>query len=193
MNKKTPSKAKQAFIATLDIMGVTRIMLDAKACELQQIGDSIYNAFVDVKKSLEQGCLPCKLNPEPLKHTKANSFSDTIVLSCAFNGTESDADRCNQTNAFFLKTMFAIHHMFRIGLPVRCGIDYGYTYRTKDIVVGLPCVNSFILSESLEFSGAILTDNAFKAYQEFVPSHRQFVNFYNIKMPSKTPKKKNHQ
>jgi hypothetical protein len=95
-----------------------------------------------------------------LNSIEAIVVSDSIILFFPY----SEIDYNNDWKLFyFLSYVFELlKSAFDAGLPLRGAISYGEYYCNKNTFAGLPIVSSYGLSERLNLSGCIFTEEAAK-------------------------------
>lgn len=162
--------AEQTLIASLDILGVKQIMMNASPKELRGIAKKISAAFTDATTRLRKAVevVSQKLPSEALKKARRicdkmirHTFSDTIVISLALKDVDP-AQRKLAIKMFLFQSRVVAFEMFFAGYPIRGCVDYGEVYQEDNIVVGAPYVRSLITAECLQFSGVVLTEKAFE-------------------------------
>ena len=160
----------QTLIASLDILGVKQIMINASPEGLSGIAKKINTAFTGattkLKKAVEN--LSQKEQSKSLVQIRRicdkmtrHTFSDTIVISLALKDVEP-AQRGLAVEMFLFQTMVIAHELFFAGYPIRGCVDYGEVYQENNIVVGAPYVRSLMTAECLQFSGVVVTATAFE-------------------------------
>lgn len=82
-------------------------------------------------------------------------ISDTIILSLPWNDVLSmDFPLMLGATSFFCE------RMFDLGLPVRGVVEIGAFVNKKNMIAGKAVVDAHLLSQSLDFSGAVISENA---------------------------------
>ena len=106
-----------------------------------------------------------KLNYFIENHFKYNMISDTIIAFFDYDGELG----INKYRAVLFSTFFIqyFHYAcFIAGFPMRACIDIGEYYCIKNIIAGQTIVNCYEQSEKLDFSGIIVTKDAFDFINE---------------------------
>lgn len=157
------------LVTTLDILGIRNLMQTLSDVKLAKVASDITTAFNIAKTDAEN--VMQKQVPAFAKDLMSNfcnkvmtyNFSDTIIFSL----TIDDDVRKNISNYlfyYFYDVVSAFYKMFESGLPVRGCIDYGSFCKGGNLILGRPFINSFAVSESLDFSGLVITKDAFDFY-----------------------------
>lgn len=153
---------KLCVVATLDILGVKSVMARMGGGKLARISKNIAEAF-DRAKNTARKVLHSQFdttrNTESVDEfcdkIQAHNFSDTIVFTCPISEGEY------LVALFCLTVSLATYKMFEAGLPIRGCIDYGVICSRGGLVFGKPFLRSLLCGESLDFSGLILTEDAY--------------------------------
>lgn len=194
-----PAQAQsESFIATFDILGITQMMLATDDARLGELAQGICKMF-DTVKNMMRGVVIDAFNNSDSEKEHALSlldtmrfvtFSDTIVLKCPIDKNMSDLDQQRLVMQFFLRVIFAANVMLGCGYPVRGCVDFGKVYleEKSGLFFGRPYVNSLKISESLDFSGVVLTKEALVKYNQIIPLASQVVRVLNMPVPLNTGK-----
>ena len=159
----------QTLIASLDILGVKQIMINASPEELSGIAKKINTAFTGATTMLKKAVEFVSKTKQSESLTRArcicdkmirHTFSDTIVISLALKDIEPE-QRELAIKMFLFQCIVITHEMFFAGYPIRGCVDYGEVYQENNIVVGAPYVKSLITAECLQFSGVVVTAAAY--------------------------------
>lgn len=171
--RKYQKRIEPSLIATLDILGTTRMMTEARTETLSDLACSLENAYETA--SLEVSKLISLLDATSEKHLrfaksfKLRVFSDTLVISCDFDNifkTIPPLSRLNRPEyllmiyGFFVCVKSLARSLFYDGYPTRGCIASGPVVTTKNFVIGRPFVESLRISKDLNFAGIVLTDSA---------------------------------
>ena len=159
------------LVATLDILGVSALMQKATPKNVMSIASSIKQTFEAAEQSTRKffeeshGLEFMEKFSSVLKATTTiYNFSDTMVIVCDLQNTTPENIK-DALMAFFLQVRFATYEFLVSGYPIRGCIDIGYAYTSKDLIVGKPFVNALKISESLDFSGVVITPDAFSLFK----------------------------
>ena len=190
----------KSLIATLDMLGVTQLMNNISADKLKDAADLMHNVFKLAKNGLRDFVLNAQLptsvdeagRKEILKLIDTCCdfyiFSDTIVILC--NPKKAPHNLIVwATHIFFLQVRYVICNLFDKGFPVRGCIDYGAVVKDENFLLGKAYVNSYLIGESLDFSGIVVTDDARKFYDEVhINSNDEFNSLVGLMLhvPTKT-------
>ena len=119
-------------------------------------------------------------------------FSDTIVIHLRLDEIKnsepevaSPAERL-AIGFFFGYVKITTYILMGKGFPARGCIDAGPVLYGDNIIVGQPYVNSFLMSEKLEFSGVIVTKAAFDLYQATRSRTQNLFSLIELQVPFKT-------
>lgn len=183
----------ESFIATFDILGITQMMLATDDARLGEFAQDICKVFDIVKNMMRDIVIDSFRNSEVEKESalalldmmRFVTFSDTIVLKCPIDKTVSDFEQQRLVMQFFLRVIFAANVMLCCGYPVRGCVDFGKVYLEENsgLFFGRPYVNSLKISETLDFSGVVLTKEALSKYNQIIPSISQVVRVLNMPVP----------
>ena len=187
------------LIATLDLLGVTQMICNAKdSNDLVNIYSSISKVYKLVQTQASAMLSPVAerlvkkgSNAESVKKMcdaveasiQSNYFSDTIVISL-HSSDKKNFSRIS-TTFFFFYVKAITYRLFAHGFPVRGCIDVGDVLRGENLVIGKPYVNSLQKAERLEFSGVVVTDEAFKIYNTMNDKARIVCPLSELPIPVK--------
>lgn len=108
---------------------------------------------------------------ELIKRTSSYVYADTIVFMCdisELNGIK----RLIAHDYFLSMTTEITRYMFTCGIPIRgclsCGIVARYKNDSATIISGGAYVEAIRIADCLEFSGTVLTDKIYHAYNEIL-------------------------
>ena len=169
-----PSRTSNMFIATLDILGITQMMCEAKNNELDDIASNLREVLTSVsnrmKSVVADATTKVKIKDkevldEILNTIRFNIFSDTVVIGYDMDHAPENYEKI-AASYFMAQVRFTAHDLFEKGYPSRGCIDFGPVHWEDDLVIGNPYANSYKVSESLDFSGVVITEEAFKVYDE---------------------------
>ena len=165
-------KTQKGLIGFFDILGYQSLLANNKP---EIIAESVLPLLTNLKTTLpdllkkqvsealidfdSEGFSPEKIEGYLYKYVdevKWLVFSDTILLSMPI---ESIAKEAFKMGVFFTASTYLLKAMFDAGLPLRGAIDFGNYHIESNCFAGQPIVNSYLLSESLELSACILSDN----------------------------------
>lgn len=183
---------KEVLIATLDILGMSKLMLDANQKNLQDITQEIYHAVDNAKNGLQKllaNVLPLAPTSQDAKGGILDAlfrravfsydFSDTLVIGCdvsridfdalqsIFPSTESIKESKTQyedaaVKLFCWQVTCSFCAFLNTGFPVRGCVEVGPVCFASNAIVGRPYVNALKISDSLDFSGVVVTEEALK-------------------------------
>ena len=159
-----------SLIATLDILGMSRMMKGAQQEALPELAQSLEAAFIEAKKTVSGHIAAIDAGSRnDLKianFLKIRVFSDTIVVSCNFNRIMrtipfishlSCSEWHNMVLGFFICVKSLTLSLFRDGYPTRGCIASGQIITTRDFIIGKPFLESLEISKELNFAGVVLT------------------------------------
>lgn len=201
-------KPSETLIATLDLLGVTNMMCHAsKTSDLSDIYHSIKTIYRDIEtraKTILQG-VPAKAADlgynrnvvQQIADTILNAihisfFSDTIVIHLRLDEIKNDEPGTYHSTKrlaigfFFGYVKMVTYTLMAKGFPARGCIDVGPVLYGDNIIVGQPYVNSFLISEKLEFSGVVITKSAFDFYQTACTGLKNLFASIELQVPFKT-------
>lgn len=171
--KQRQKSVEVSLIATLDILGISRMMKGAQSEALPELAQSLEDAFNNAKDTVATYIkaidTASRNDLKMANFLKMRVFSDTIVISCNFQmimRTIPFFERCNclewdsMVLGFFVCVKSLALSLFRDGFPARGCIASGPIITARDFVIGKPFVESLEISKDLNFSGVVLTDCA---------------------------------
>ena len=180
----------ESFIATFDILGITQMMLATDDARLGELAQDICRVFDTVQNMMRDHIINSLSNSDAQKESvlvlldmmQFVTFSDTIVLKCPIDKPASDFEQQRLVMQFFLRVIFTANVMLGCGYPVRGCVDFGKVYLEgkRGLFFGRPYVNSLKISESLDFSGIVMTEEALAKYNQIIPLASQVVRVLNM-------------
>ncbi len=186
----------ESFIATLDILGITQMMLATDDARLGELAHDICKVFDTVKGMMRDTVINVFRDSEAEKESalalldmmRFVTFSDTIVLKCPIDKPVSDFEQQRLVMQFFFRVIFAANVMLGCGYPIRGCVDFGKVYleEKSELFFGRPYVNSLKISETLDFSGVVMTKEALTKYNLIIPPNNQVVRVLNMPVPLNT-------
>ena len=192
----TAQTQSESFIATFDILGITQMMLATDDARLGEFAQNMCKVFDTVKNMMRHIIIDSSSNSDAEKESalalldkmRFVTFSDTIVLKCPIDKPVSDFEQQRLVMQFFLRVIFAANVMLGCGYPIRGCIDFGKVYleEKSGLFFGRPYVNSLKISESLDFSGVVMTKEALAKYNQIIPPASQVVRVLNMPVPLNT-------
>lgn len=172
-----PRHIEPSLIATLDILGATSMMTNARKDELIELASHLEQAFTnttrDVSEIIKALNETSRKGLEIGKSLRTRVFSDTIVVSCDFTTVIKkvplvDRMACPEylllIYGFFLCVKHIASELFYSGYPTRGCVAAGPIISTKNFIVGKPFVEAMAISKDLNLAGVVLTNPAKQIY-----------------------------
>ena len=195
------------LIATLDLLGVTHMISNADgASGLMVVYNSIVSVYGDIKNKSAQilNQVPSEISKHGIGRDIAtnfctsmadaiqtNFFSDTIVIGlnldiCSTGDAKfSTATRRVAISFFFCYVKLIAYSLMAKGFPVRGSVDSGIVLCGRDLVVGVPYVNTLRNSEQIECSGVVVTESAFNLYNDGSEKLNRLCPLIKLSIPVK--------
>ena len=180
----------EVAICVFDILGATSLFNSSTSENIIHHGNMIYKSFYEsscfrmnqfqkIAVSYPNNCRSEFLYILDLisKFSHIEFYGDTLVFITALHKIPSKYKLFAYDFVIILAADIT-RKMFEYGLPIRGCIDCGLIGRTDDsmMIIGSPYVNSVKQSNSLEFSGTIVSENFMSAIENLkVPSFDNIV------------------
>jgi len=160
---------ENGIICLFDILGYKNFIVNNSLSEcadnirtiISKLPDNVKNKVLDICESEDKKLLPLQKKIDELLKEKFHYIivSDTILLAFDFSKLNSaDIDFFRFISLAYIQEFQNIS--FRQGFPVRGCVDIGSFYYYDHTFAGNTIINSFCESESIDFSGILITDNA---------------------------------
>ena len=178
LSQHTPATVLDEYlVAVLDILGIKNMMANADDQTLNHMSvcfsEALQRCNEDVRKhhhkELESlGKSDFKEVYDSLyNESKFLTFSDTLVLTLNLSKMPAQTPRSSNaaTSLFFAKVRYATNALYCYGLPVRGCIDIGTLLWRDNFIFGKPFANAFSISDALDFSGVVVTDQVMERFR----------------------------
>ena len=151
----------KGFVGFFDILGYQNIIQNKRIEYAAQLIDSEIAILGEKTRDSLVKRLGGQVEPNHcLNSIKAIVVSDSIILFFPYSEIDYNDD---WKLFYFLSYVFQLlKSAFDAGLPLRGAISYGEYYYNENTFAGLPIVSSYGLSERLNLSGCIFTEEAAK-------------------------------
>lgn len=168
----------KGIVAFFDILGYQNIIDNNKINEAAKI---ITDILTNMPKATIERLLSMleeknrKVFEEQLKKLDHLLISDSLIFFLPIDFDEAAPNRRIKWLAFLSIMSMFLRTSFEKGLPTRGAIDVGDYFVEGNCFAGKPIVNSYRLSNKLEFSGCILST---KAAEQFESDKDQYRSKY---------------
>lgn len=151
----------KGFVGFFDILGYQNIIQNKRIEYTAQLIDNEIAKLGEKTKDSLVKRLGGHVEPNHcLNSIKAIVVSDSIIIFFPYSEIDYNED---WKLFYFLSYVFQLlKSAFDAGLPLRGAISYGEYYCKENTFAGLPIVSSYGLSERLNLSGCIFTEEATK-------------------------------
>jgi len=162
------------LVALIDILGYQNLLTrNEPEIIAQEVIPILLGIRVKVEGLLTQHSkegVTKELRDAVIEQMKWVSFSDTILLALPVSQERWPDDPLNTrevfTWIFFLMAVQFVHsELFSAGLPTRGAIDYGKYYIKDSCFAGRTIVNTYQLSQQIEMSACVFTEDAAKQWK----------------------------
>lgn len=169
-NPENKSHIKSGIVCFFDILGYKSIMENNSLESIHTIIEEIfYKTPDDVVNQLTKGgndALNEEIRETITNHIKHIIVSDSIVVFIdTENLTTNEIRLIDGVFVFYISFLFRL--FFNRGLPMRAGIAFGEYLIYESTFAGKTIVESYSLSDSLEFSGLAMKEETFDKIKVF--------------------------
>ena len=159
-------KVENGLVCFFDILGYQNILINNSINDCAII---IKEILLKTPKNVLENILDTASFDEPLYNEIKMFFeerldyimvSDSIIMFFDYD----NLDNIEISNAIMYSMFFITYFKylsFKSGFPMRSCIDFGQFYFTGNIFAGSTIVNCYNESEKLDFSGIVMTENAY--------------------------------
>jgi len=167
----TDIKPEEGMVAFLDILGYTSFLINNEPEEAAEtILPHLLGAPENVDKFYESTFKESEHKPtikDHVNHIKWMIFSDTILLTNAYEPGDSEKDKASRWYYFLITLIILYRQLFDNGLPVRGGVSHG-----KFLVVqgrcfaGRSIIAAFQLANNLDLAAVALDQSVRKELEK---------------------------
>ncbi len=188
MTENSKHNIKSGIVAFYDILGYSKINENNNiedVCDIitKVIQKAPENTFQTLKEH-HKGYINSSIDLNQfIEKLKIHLISDSIIF---FLPTDLSNFHLNDWLFFFEYAKNLALEMFVEGLPIRGAIDIGKHYSNENCFAGKPLINCYKLSNKLEFSGVVLTDEAYNKLNSLPDPFHKWVPFYSFQCPVNT-------
>lgn len=95
---------------------------------------------------------------ETLAQTKSLVFSDTVVLTCPVDQTDTTRRQYARWMNFLIQSALLQRKMFHYGFPIRGAISYGAFMTGRSCFAGKAIIDAYKQANKLDVAGVVFTD-----------------------------------